>query len=52
MALDEFLRLHQEWLESGGVAGVRADLREADLSGAELDGANLAKARLQGALLV
>ena len=51
MAVGEIVRLHREWLESGGVAGVRADLKGADLSGAEMEGVNLAKAHLQGALL-
>jgi uncharacterized protein YjbI with pentapeptide repeats len=46
--LSEILRLHQEWLDSGGLSGVRADLHGADLAGADLEGANLAKAHLEG----
>ncbi|MCP4135413.1 MAG: pentapeptide repeat-containing protein [bacterium] len=57
--LDNILKLHKEWSESGGKSGERADLsgadlsgadlREADLSGAKLNGANLIEANLTGA---
>lgn len=60
--LDEALRLHQEWVESEGTAGRRANmvgwylahayLPNANLSGADLRRANLANANLHGARLI
>ncbi len=64
--LKEILRLHEEWLESDGKEGVKADFSGADLShahfssadfshthfsGADLSGANFSGADLSGALL-
>ncbi|MDM8552421.1 pentapeptide repeat-containing protein [Desulfobacterales bacterium HSG2] len=47
--LDEILRKHKEWFESGGKDGEKADLRGADLRGADLSGADLSGADLRGA---
>jgi uncharacterized protein YjbI with pentapeptide repeats len=47
--LDAILRQHQEWANSNGAKGRRAELPGADLSGAQLTGANLMLANLAGA---
>jgi uncharacterized protein YjbI with pentapeptide repeats len=54
--LDQILAQHQQWAESKGQQGKRADLTGADLSGADLSQAdlreaNLAKVKLTGATL-
>ena len=51
MHLEEALKLHREWLETGGARGERADLSGMNLSGQDLSGVNLAKAWLPGANL-
>jgi len=49
--LEEILRKHGQWLESGKKAGTRANLDHAFLSGANLSGAILAEAVLTDAKL-
>ena len=49
--LDEILTKHNEWVNSCGVKGARADLSGANLSGADLSGADLSGANLSGANL-
>ena len=49
--LKRILADHQEWLETNGEKGIRADLEGAELSGAKLQGAYLLGADLQGAYL-
>jgi len=49
--LDRLMKLHREWLESGGKNGERANLEGAYLKGAYLKGANLEGAHLEGANL-
>ena len=55
--LKKILELHQQWLETNGEEGERADLYKANVAGAilvdaDLENANLQNANLEGALLV
>lgn len=50
--LDRILRLHEEWVASGGTDGERADLSNTDLSGECLTGMILNEANLSDANLV
>jgi uncharacterized protein YjbI with pentapeptide repeats len=50
--LEEILRKHRQWIESGYKAGTQANLDHANLSGANLTNAQLTIATLNGALLV
>ncbi len=49
--LKDILKKHNEWLESKGKRGEKADFQGADLWGADLRKANLQKSNLQGANL-
>lgn len=49
--IQEVLKEHKTWLETGGKEGSRANLARANLDGASLDGANLYRANLDGANL-
>ncbi|MEE8247399.1 MAG: pentapeptide repeat-containing protein [Alphaproteobacteria bacterium] len=46
--LKEILKLHQEWVDSGGERGRRANLLEVNLRAVDFSGANLQGARLSG----
>ena len=50
--LEEILRQHRQWLESGFKAGTQAKLDEVDLTGADLTNAQLNLAILNGAYLM
>src|SRR5579863_2908677 len=50
--LAEILDQHKQWVESGGEAGVKADLCGVRLAGADLTGVNLEGAFLQRASLI
>ena len=49
--LKDILEQHRLWIESNGVQGKCANLKDADLTGANLEDANLINANLSGANL-
>ena len=49
--LKDILEQHRLWIESNGVQGKCANLKDADLTGANLEDANLINANLSGAFL-